>query len=669
MKERNHNSQIKVSVLTPLYRTNSVYVRQCLDSLCGQTLQECEFILIDNGANEENKKLIKEYLKRDPRFKSIHFKQNVGTGAALNRGLETAHGIYVGFLESDDFIARNMYACLWNETDKGKLDVVKSLYYTLDEAGITKLENNFPHQQCGRLLNQTQCTGLIRGHVSHWSGIYRRNFLKENKVTFNETPGAHSQDFGFMISVYAFAKSVYIVPHAYITYRIHTGNHEFKYLNDCMLDECELTLGKLQNEQLEKEFWNVVYKTAAPRLKICFETSNFNQKLRIKKLLRKIEKLQDYKYFRPHERNEIEKFIHNNVLSILKSFLFSKKKTSTSKKVTLFGTPFETLAIDAGKTIHKYFWGIFKTKQKSAEYKCFLFGLPLFAKLDTVQKKYLKILGIPVYYREESIKIQLANIQKQLTELRSSNQASVNANMLINRRISNLKCVLDAQILHPKTFGQYKNIYAGREVVLVCTGPTANQYIPRKGAIHVGVNGAIYLEKIKLDFLFMQDYTIKQANNSSLTSDGLKYVGNNCVKFFGIIPDELNKSNEKINIHRIPAKFSYAERTYRYVLEDWPKHNIASDLSHEPLGQFYGTPFSALQFILYTHPKRLFLVGWDCGSGYAYGRKNAMGPANYQVEILKEHFVPFIEINYPDIEIISLNPVGLKGIFKDIHTN
>ena len=45
------------------------------------------------------------------------------------------------------------------------------------------------------------------------------------------------------------------------------------------------------------------------------------------------------------------------------------------------------------------------------------------------------------------------------------------------------------------------------------------------------------------------------------------------------------------------------------------------------------TTFSALQFILYTHPKRLFLVGWDCGAGYAYNQKNALSPANYQIKI------------------------------------
>ncbi|MBP1532198.1 MAG: glycosyltransferase family 2 protein, partial [Alphaproteobacteria bacterium] len=71
-------TDIKVSVLTSLYKHKPEYVRQCLDSLVEQTLRECEFILIDNGADENNKALIKEYLEKDARFKAIYLDTNIG---------------------------------------------------------------------------------------------------------------------------------------------------------------------------------------------------------------------------------------------------------------------------------------------------------------------------------------------------------------------------------------------------------------------------------------------------------------------------------------------------------------------------------------------------------------------------------------------------------------
>lgn len=122
----------------------------------------------------------------------------------------------------------------------------------------------------------------------------------------------------------------------------------------------------------------------------------------------------------------------------------------------------------------------------------------------------------------------------------------------------------------------------------------------------------------------------------------------------------------KKDILRIPLMYSYSEQIFQYIMEDICCHNIASDLSREPIGDFSETPFSALQFILYAHPKRLYLVGWDCSSGYAYNKPNAINPANYQIDILKNNFLPFINLNYPDIEIISINPIGLKGVFKDM---
>ena len=81
---------IKVSVLTPIYNHSLIYVRQCLDSLKAQTMQEIEFILIDNGAPEDAKRLISEYESMDSRFRVIHFAENQGYGKAMNAGLDAA---------------------------------------------------------------------------------------------------------------------------------------------------------------------------------------------------------------------------------------------------------------------------------------------------------------------------------------------------------------------------------------------------------------------------------------------------------------------------------------------------------------------------------------------------------------------------------------------------
>ena len=316
---------------------------------------------------------------------------------------------------------------------------------------------------------------------------------------------------------------------------------------------------------------------------------------------------------------------------------------------------------------------------KDSFYRLKLFGITVFKKKDTDEQRYIKVLGIPVYYwkkrrnsKQASLKgsfsatnDNLTNDQRkilsELSELRKFNQK-------LNLMVSNLKCIIEAQSLHPTTFGKYRNAFEGKDVVLVCTGPTAKNYSPIKDAIHVGVNGAIYLEKIKLDYLFVQDYTVHQKCNTALNDDIKKYKGNECKKFYGIIPDESLSQSKQI-VERIPLSYSFDENVSQYLLEDIPRHNIAYDISREPLGQFYGTAFSALQFILYANPKRLYLVGWDCSAGYAYSKSNAAAPANYQLEIFKKHFIPHLKTYHSNIEIISLNPVGLKGLFKDEFTD
>lgn len=236
---------------------------------------------------------------------------------------------------------------------------------------------------------------------------------------------------------------------------------------------------------------------------------------------------------------------------------------------------------------------------------------------------------------------------------------------LIEFEICNLKCNILASSLHKDTFKKYKNSFANRDVVLLCTGPSAKKYVPLKNVINVGVNGAIYFENILLDYYFIQDYTKYQKNNSQLNIDANNYVGNNCKKFYGIIPDCRSKDEGLVNleIRRIPAAYSNVKNVSNYILEEKACNNFAYDLAIEPMGDFCGTPFSAMQFILYCNPAKIYLVGCDCSSGYFY-KKDSLCNMNYQIESWKR-LKEFQELNYPDVEIISINPVGLKGLFKD----
>lgn len=94
---------IKVSVIVPVYKLPSEYLRACLNSLIAQTLQECEFIVVSDGAPEVECSICEEFSTKDSRFK--FFKQeHAGVSAARNFGIEQAQGEYMIFVDADDWI-------------------------------------------------------------------------------------------------------------------------------------------------------------------------------------------------------------------------------------------------------------------------------------------------------------------------------------------------------------------------------------------------------------------------------------------------------------------------------------------------------------------------------------------------------------------------------------
>ncbi|MCD7780641.1 MAG: hypothetical protein LUH05_08225 [Candidatus Gastranaerophilales bacterium] len=112
----------------------------------------------------------------------------------------------------------------------------------------------------------------------------------------------------------------------------------------------------------------------------------------------------------------------------------------------------------------------------------------------------------------------------------------------------------------------------------------------------------------------------------------------------------------------------YRANAIPFLQEDVFGNKWAVDLENEPLGDFGGFVFSALQFILWTNPDKIYIAGCDCNSGYAYDNKSLLSDHSGKVNGFRK-FKDFASRMYPETEIISVNPIGLKGMFKDLYTN
>lgn len=110
-----------ISIIVPVYNVEQ-YLDDCLVSILNQTYKNLEIILIDDGSTDNSGKICDEYAKKDSRIIVFH-KENGGVSSARNAGLRIAKGIYIGFVDPDDWIAEDMYEVLYLNAKKYDADV------------------------------------------------------------------------------------------------------------------------------------------------------------------------------------------------------------------------------------------------------------------------------------------------------------------------------------------------------------------------------------------------------------------------------------------------------------------------------------------------------------------------------------------------------------------
>lgn len=101
-----------ISVIVPVYNVEK-YISRCVDSLLGQTYKNIEIILIDDGSNDDSSLICDHYASENKNIIAIH-KNNGGQSSARNEGLMQARGQYIGFVDSDDWVSKDMYEYLYN---------------------------------------------------------------------------------------------------------------------------------------------------------------------------------------------------------------------------------------------------------------------------------------------------------------------------------------------------------------------------------------------------------------------------------------------------------------------------------------------------------------------------------------------------------------------------
>ena len=218
----------KVSVVVPIYKVEP-FLQECVDSIQVQTLEDIEIILVDDGSPDRCGAIADEYARKDSRIKVVHQK-NSGLGPARNTGIANATGEYVGFVDSDDWIAPTMYSSLYDAASQCDADIVVGGHCDMVNGSVRAVK---AHPLAGQILRGSDQILPVRnrlfGHLPEdtevesfpmrvWTAIYRNDFLKVNGLKFQ---AILSEDTIFNLSAYRCANVV-----------AFTGDTDYRYRMD-----------------------------------------------------------------------------------------------------------------------------------------------------------------------------------------------------------------------------------------------------------------------------------------------------------------------------------------------------------------------------------------------------------------------------------------------------
>lgn len=131
---------IKISIIVPVFNVER-YLDQCIKSILKQSFKNFELILIDDGSTDKSGEICDLYKQKDERIKVIH-KENGGLSSARNAGIEIAEGDYVAFIDSDDYIHKDMYSILYESIINNNSQISMCKFQKVKQNNLQKSEVN-----------------------------------------------------------------------------------------------------------------------------------------------------------------------------------------------------------------------------------------------------------------------------------------------------------------------------------------------------------------------------------------------------------------------------------------------------------------------------------------------------------------------------------------------
>ena len=206
----------KISVIVPVYNVEK-WIERCAHSLFEQTLDDIEYIFVNDCTPDNSIEVLKQTLERYPKRKNnvkiIHHEVNKGLTSARNSGLAEAEGEYIAHCDSDDWVEPTMYEELYNKAIEDNADVVYSdlkMIFKDKEEYYTTAKHSLDKKKMMKNYIASVWTVL-------WNFIAKRDLYISNNLK-SPTHLCYCEDFWLSVRLFHFAKNISYINKAFSNY-------------------------------------------------------------------------------------------------------------------------------------------------------------------------------------------------------------------------------------------------------------------------------------------------------------------------------------------------------------------------------------------------------------------------------------------------------------------
>lgn len=171
----------KISIIVPVYNAEQ-YIERCIKSILNQKYKNIEIIIVDDASNDSTKVICKKIKNIDSRIKLISKQKNEGVSSARNLGIENATGEFITFVDSDDYVANEIYEVLQRNINDYKCDLSVCGIIKDDKDDKSNIEDIKIIDKDKFYNNVLQNNGA-KGYV--FNKLFKTDIIKKNNIKFN----------------------------------------------------------------------------------------------------------------------------------------------------------------------------------------------------------------------------------------------------------------------------------------------------------------------------------------------------------------------------------------------------------------------------------------------------------------------------------------------------